>query len=154
MKTNLKTFSQTGKISTRVFFVFLTLFILNSCKSVQNQLVGKWKLISIIESDNPYATRSSLTPKKIESKMILILKKDGKFDSNGEYCFDGIKRVKPSSGRYYMKKHNRLDKLYTFESSECPGIGSDLFFSIRDKNLELQLPSVTGYRIQVFEKIK
>ncbi len=139
-------------MNKKLLFAFSSSLILWNCNSLQKQVVGHWKLTSTVESDNPYATRSSLQPQKVESKSTLSFKKDGTYASNAEYCFDGIKRDQPSSGKFYIKKHNKINKIFTLESSECPGIGSDLHFTIRDENLELQLPSVTGYRIQIFEK--
>jgi hypothetical protein len=137
----------------KVFYFFFLVSLLFNCSSSQKQLIGTWKLVEVINDDNSYVGRSSLTSQKIESNTTLTLKKDGTFVSNANYCFDGIKRDNSSSGRYFMKKYNRIDKTYTFESANCPGIGSDLRFKIRDKKLELDLPTVQGYRIQIFEKV-
>ncbi len=138
-------------IKYKVFICF-TVIILNSCHSIQQQIAGTWRLSAIIKSNDPYAIRSSLVPQKIKSNTIINLKKNGTFTSNGEYCFDGIKREEPSSGKFYIKNYNRTDKIFTLESSKCPGIGSNLHFTLRDKKIELNLPSVTGYQIQFFEK--
>jgi len=141
----------------KIIKVVLSFFLLSwllSCNTLQKQLIGTWKLAEVINDENSYVGRSSLTSQKIESNTTLTLKKDGTFVSNANYCFDGIKRDNSSSGRYFMKKYNRVDKTYTFESANCPGIGSDLRFKIRDKKLELDLPSVQGYRIQIFEKVR
>lgn len=135
-------------------FIFFTVILLNSCNSTQKTIVGTWKLSAIIKSNDSYATRSSLVPQNIQSNTIINFKKNGTFTSNENYCFDGIKREEPSSGTFYIKNHNRTDKIFTLESSKCPGIGSDLNFTLRDKHLELNLPSAIGYQIQIFERQK
>ena len=134
----------------KIYFLITSVLILNSCNSLKNKEIGKWNLISEFRTDDPYATRSSLTEKKINSDKTLTLKKDSSFVSNLSLC----NQWPPSDsyiskGVYHFKKNRNPDKLFWLE---CPGMYPDHHFEIRNKRLELHLPSVTGYQIQIFEK--
>ncbi|NML71338.1 hypothetical protein HHL23_16230 [Chryseobacterium sp. RP-3-3] len=126
-----------------------------NCNSLQNNLVGNWKLSSIINSDNIYVARSSLTPEKVESKMTISLKADGTFISNGDLCTGNWQETKDnnSKGKFYLPKYMNLDKTFRFEADKCPGLGGDHHLKLINEKLELYYPSVTRYRIQIFEKI-
>ena len=70
----------------RFYSIITILFILISCTSIKNNAVGTWKLTAEINSENPYATRSSLKETKINSDTILTLNKDSTFTSNLSLC--------------------------------------------------------------------
>lgn len=53
-----------------------------------------------------------------------------------------------------MPQYMKLDKTFRLEADKCPGIGGDHRLKLINEKLELYYPSVTGYRIQIFEKIK
>lgn len=137
-------------------FLIISLLLFCSCNSVQKKLVGDWKIASIINDDNVYASRSSLTPQKVESEMYISLRSDGTFVSNGDLCTGNWKEAKDnnSKGKFYMPQYMKLDKTFRLEAEKCPGIGGDHRLKLINGNLELYYPSVTGYRIQIFEKIK
>jgi hypothetical protein len=136
-----------------IIFIFLLLFLYN-CKSLQKSITGTWKLSSAINSDNMNATRSSLTPEKVESEMTILLKKDGTFTSNGDLCTGNWKETveNKSVGKYYFKKKRNPDKIFRLEANKCPGMGGDHRIKLLNGKLELYYPSVTGYRIQIFDK--
>ncbi|MCT2408506.1 hypothetical protein NZD88_13225 [Chryseobacterium antibioticum] len=133
----------------------ISLLLFFSCSSLQDNLVGNWKLSSIINSDNIYVARSSLTPEKVESKMTVSLKTDGTFISNGDLCTGNWKETKDnnSKGKFYIPKYMKLDKTFRLEADKCPGLGGDHHLKLLNEKLELYYPSATGYRIQIFEKI-
>lgn len=135
-----------------IWVILLSVFC--SCQTLQHKAIGRWKLSSVINSNDVYAKRFSLIPEKVESHMLLILEKNGSFTSNGNLCTGNWKEIKEnkSVGKYYYK--NNPDKIFRLEANKCPGIGGDHYFILKDKKLELYYPSVTGYRIQIFEKIK
>ena len=138
-----------------LFFMFI-LFLLINCKSYRNSVTGNWKLLSVVNNDDVYAKRPSLIPQKVESNMVLILKKDGTFISNSDLCTGNWKETieDKSRGKYYFQQNRNPDKIFRLEANECPGIGGDHHFIIKDKKLELYYPSVAGYRIQIFGRQK
>ncbi|KXH84700.1 hypothetical protein [Chryseobacterium kwangjuense] len=128
--------------------IFLFLFLQN-CTSLQNKVVGVWKLTAEINSENPYANRSSLKSKDVISDKKIYLNKDSTFSSNLNLCNEW--KLGPdyiSKGIYHYKKKNP-DQLFWLK---CNGMYPDIYFKLNDKKLELYYPSVTGYRIQIFEK--
>lgn len=127
------------------------LFVLSSCTSIKNNAVGTWKLTAEINSENPYASRSSLKETKIVSDGILTLTKDSTFTSNLSLCNEyNESGIYASKGKYTFKKNRNPDKLFWIE---CPGIYPVHYFIIKEKKLELYFPSFgSGYRIKIFEK--
>jgi len=138
----------------KYLFLIFILFLLINCKSYRNAVTGNWKLMSVVNSDDAYAMRSSLIPHKVESNMFLTLKKDGTFISNRDLCTGNWKEMieNKSVGKYYFKKKRNPDKVFRLEASECPGIGGDHHFILKDKKLELYYPSDEGYHIQIFDR--
>jgi len=138
----------------KYLFLIFSFFSLINCNSYRNSIIGTWKLSSAINSDDMNATRSSLTPEKMESNMVLILKKDGTFISNGDLCNGNWKETveNKSVGKYYFKKKRNPDKIFRLEANKCPGMGGDHRIKLLNGKLELYYPSVTGYRIQIFDK--
>ena len=51
----------------KYLFLIFILFLLINCKSYRNSVTGNWKLMSVVNSDDSYAMRSSLIPQKVES---------------------------------------------------------------------------------------
>lgn len=127
---------------------------LHNCSTLQKSMEGTWKLSSVINSDDIYANRSSLTSEKVESEMTISLKKNGTFTSTGNLCTGGWEKIKDNytEGKFYMPKYMKLDKTFRLEATECPGIGGQHHIKLVNKKLELYYPSATGYRIQIFEK--
>lgn len=72
----------------------ICLLLFCSCNSIQKKLVGNWNLISIINNDDVYASRSSLTPQVVKSEMYISLRSDGTFISNGNLCTGNWKELK------------------------------------------------------------
>ncbi|MBL1220470.1 hypothetical protein JET18_06450 [Chryseobacterium sp. L7] len=140
-------------MNTRIPTIIFLILLLIGCKPMLYNPVGVWKLSSVINSSDVYANRSSLIPEKVESNMVLILENNGHFTSNGNLCNGNWKETmeKKSVGKYYYKKNP--DNIFRLETNECPGIGGDHHFILKDRKLELYYPSVTGYRIQIFEKV-
>lgn len=139
------------RILKKIIFSIFFLISLYNCKSLRKPILGTWKLSSIANSDNPYASRSSLVPQQVESDLLITLTKDGTFTSNHNLCYEGAETT--SQGKYYMPKYKKIDKIFRLELSKCPGIGGDHYIRSKDGKLELDYPSVTGYRIQIFDKI-
>lgn len=138
------------KIKKIIFSIFFLISLYN-CKSLQKPILGTWKLSSIANSDNPYTSRSSLVPQPVESDLLITLTKDGTFTSNHNLCYEGTETT--SQGKYYMTEYKKIDKVFRLELSKCSGIGGDHYIRLKDGKLELDYPSVTGYRIQIFDKI-
>ena len=133
------------------YSIVAILFILINCTSIKNNAVGTWKLTAEINSENLYATRSSLKETKIESDKILTLKKDSTFTSNLNLCNEFNENgVYLSKGKYTFNKNRNPDKLFWIE---CPGIYRIHYFIIKKNKLELYFPSFgSGYKIKIFEK--
>ncbi|MFC7347088.1 hypothetical protein ACFQO9_10210 [Chryseobacterium zhengzhouense] len=142
-------------MSKYIVIIFFGL-IFCSCNSIQKNIIGDWKISSVINDENAYAPRSSLIPQAVESEMQLSLKSDGTFTSNGDLCTGNWKETKDnlSRGKFYMPQYMKINKTFRLEADKCPGIGGDHRIKIINGKLELYYPSVTGYRIQIFEKIK
>nr|WP_314490577.1 hypothetical protein [uncultured Chryseobacterium sp.] len=136
----------------RITLIIFSILLLDSCKSIAEKPTGKWKLSSVINSDDVYANRSSLVPQQVESDLLITLTKDGAFTANHNLCYEGAETT--SEGKYYMPKYKKIDKTLRLELSKCPGIDGAHYIRLREKKLELYYPSVAGYRIQIFEKIK
>lgn len=137
------------KIQSIKLLCFAALMILTNCKSIQkSDLYGTWNLTGEIRSDNVYATRSSLKEKKINIKKVLTLNKDSTFISNLNLCNQLHPNDTISKGLYNFKNNN-LDKMFWIK---CIGMNSDHYFILKNGKLELYYPSVTGYKIQIFEK--
>lgn len=133
----------------------LFFLVLTSCSSVQNSIYGTWKIVSVVNNGNNSVHRSEQIPEKVNSNMIVKLEKDGSFWSNGNLCNgDWNDTTKNFIGKFYMPKYFKLDKLYRLEITECPGIGGDHHIRINNGKLEIDYPSVEGYRFQIFEKQK
>lgn len=141
---------------TKNIILTICLLLFCSCNSIQKKLVGNWSLISIINNDDVYASRSLLTPQIVKSEMYISLRSDGTFISNGNLCTGNWKEIEDnnSKGKFYMPQYMKLDKTFRLEADKCPGIGGDHRLKLINGKLELYYPSVTGYRIQIFEKIK
>ena len=135
----------------RFFSIISFLFILISCTSIKNNTAGTWKLTAEINSEDPYATRSSLKETKVNSDKILTLNKDSTFTSNLSLCNEyNESGIYLSKGKYTFKKNINPDKLFWIE---CPGIYRIHYFIINEKKLELYFPSFgSGYKIKIFEK--
>ncbi|KQT20671.1 hypothetical protein ASG22_16995 [Chryseobacterium sp. Leaf405] len=84
-------------------------------------------------------------------KKKITINKDSTFTSNLSLCNEWHPNADYiSKGIYHFKKTNP-DKLFWLE---CKGMYPDHHFKLNGKKLELYYPFVTGYRIQIFEKIK
>lgn len=132
--------------------IIVTLFLfllLHNCISLQNRVIGVWKLTAEINSDNLYANRSSLKETKVNSNKMITLHRDSTFISDLSLCNQWpASDFYISKGTYHFKKRNS-DKLFWLE---CTGMYPDHHFKLRNKKLELYYPSVAGYHIQIFEK--
>jgi hypothetical protein len=135
-----------------ILSIFVFLLLIN-CNSYKNSLVGTWQLTRIYDGDDAYLTSSEHKFKDVKSDKTITLKKDGTFLSNENLCRDGSDLKRISSGKYSMKKYNRIEHVFTLESDQCPGIGSNLRIKIKNGKLELDYPSI-GYYYESYERIK
>jgi hypothetical protein len=132
-----------------IIFIFL-LLSLHNCISLQDKAIGTWKLTAEINSEDSYAKRSSLKETKIISEKKIILNKDSTFTSDLNLCNEWNPNLSyVSKGVYHFKKKRNPDRLFWLE---CTGIYPDHYFILKDEKLELYLPSITGYHIQIFDK--
>ena len=129
--------------------LFLLISLVTSC-STKNEIYGTWKLTAEINSENPYANRSSLTETKIKSNKTITLNRDSTFVSNLLLC----NQYPPndtiiSKGVYHFKKPKNPDKLFWLE---CKDVYPIFYFKMNNKKLELYYPSFgSGYKIKIFD---
>jgi len=130
--------------------VLIILLLLN-CTSYKNSLVGQWELIRIYSGDDSYLPSSQHKFQNVKSDRKITLEKDGIFSSNSNLCRDGNNIKTPSNGKYYMEKRNKADSIFTLESVQCAGIGSNLHIKLKNGKLRVDYASI-GYYYEIYER--
>lgn len=141
-----------NNIMKYILSIFVSLLLIN-CNSYKKSLVGTWQLTRVYDGEDAYLATSDHKFKDVKSDRKITLKKDGTFLSNENLCRDGSDLKRISSGKYFMEKYNRFEHVFTLESNQCPGIGSNLRIKLKNEKLELDYPSI-GYYYESYERIK